>query len=48
MDNKPDLTAEQYHDLYCRAFAWLADICTQAEQAMQELEELQLQMGDKS
>ena len=48
MDKELDLTAEQYHDLYCRAFARLADICAQAEQAMQELEELQLQMGDKS
>ena len=42
------LTAEQYHELYCKAFARLADIAEQAEQAMQELEELMLQMGDKS
>ena len=48
MDAEKDLTAEQYHQLYCRAFARLEDICQQAEQAMQELEELQLQMGDKS
>ncbi len=47
MDKELDLTAEQYHKLYCRAFARLEDICRQAEQAMQELEELQLQMGDK-
>ena len=47
MDDKLDLTAEQYHQLYCRAFARLEDLCRQAEQAMQELEELQLQMGDQ-
>jgi len=47
MDKELDLTAEQYHKLYCRAFARLEDICRQAEQAMQELEELQLEMGDK-
>lgn len=41
------LTAEQYHKLYCRAFARLEDIACQAEQAMQELEELQLSMGDE-
>lgn len=42
------LTAEQYHKLYCRAFARLEDIARQAEQAMLELEELQLAMGDQS
>ncbi len=47
MDKELDLTAEQYHKLYCRAFARLEDVCRQAEQAMQELEELQLAMGDK-
>ena len=47
MDKENELTAEQYHQLYCRAFARLEDICCQAEQAMQELEELQLSMGDK-
>ena len=46
MDAEKDLTAEQYHQLYRRAFARLEDICRQAEQAMQELEELQLAMGD--
>lgn len=40
------LTAQQYHQLYCRAFARLEDIARIAEQAMQELEELQLTMGD--
>ena len=48
MNEEKELTAEQYHQLYCRAFARLEDICRQAEQAMQELEELQLTMGDKS
>lgn len=47
MEEEKRLTAEQYHQLYCRAFARLEDICRQAEQAMQELEELQLTMGDK-
>lgn len=40
------LTPEQYHALYLRAFARLEDISRQAEQAMGELEELQLSMGD--
>lgn len=40
------LTAEQYNQLYCRAFARLDDIARQAEEAMRELEELQLSMGD--
>ncbi len=40
------LTAEQYHQLYLRAFARLEDIARMAEEAMQELEELQLRMGD--
>lgn len=48
MDEELELTEEQYHELYCHAFGRLEDICRQAEQAMQELEELQLQMGDKS
>ena len=41
------LTAEQYHELYTKAFAKLADISQQAEEAMRELEELQLTMGDE-
>ncbi len=41
-----DLTAEQYHALYLRAFARLEDLARQAEQAMEELEELQLSMGE--
>lgn len=40
------LTAEQYHTLYLRAFSRLEDISRQAEQAMRELEELQLCKGD--
>ncbi|MBO5339932.1 MAG: hypothetical protein J6A62_02925 [Oscillospiraceae bacterium] len=48
MNEDMELTAEQYYQLYCRAFARLEDICRQAEQAMQELEELQLAMGDKT
>lgn len=40
------LTAEQYHALYIRAFSRLEDIARQTEQAMQELEELQLEMGE--
>ena len=42
------LTAEEYHKLYVRAFARLADIAEQAEEALLELEELMLQMGDKT
>ena len=42
------LTAEQYNHLYCLAFARLDDIARQAEQAMRELEELQLAMGDRT
>ncbi|MEY8402206.1 hypothetical protein AALA54_02535 [Oscillospiraceae bacterium 44-34] len=44
--NEKMLTAEQYHVLYLRAFARLEDISRQAERAMEELEELQLRMGD--
>lgn len=40
------LTTEQYHTLYIRAFSRLEDIARQTEQAMQELEELQLEMGE--
>lgn len=40
------LTAAQYNELYCRAFARLDDIARQAERAMKELEELQLAMAD--
>lgn len=46
-DRERTLTAEQYHTLYTKAFAKLADISSQAERAMRELEELQLTMGDK-
>lgn len=41
------LTAEQYSELYRRTFAKLADISELAEQAMRDLEELQLTMGDE-
>lgn len=41
------LTAEQYNELYCKAFARLDDVVRLAERAMQELEELQLAMGDR-
>lgn len=48
MENKENmLTAEQYNTLYCKAFAQLESIAQLAEQAMQELEELQLSMGDE-
>ena len=40
------LTAEQYNELYCRAFARLDDVVRLAERAMAELEELQLSMGE--
>ena len=42
-----DLTSEQYHQLYTKAFAKLADISQLAEQAMKDLEELHPDMGDK-
>lgn len=41
------LTAEQYAQLYRRAFGKLADVSELAERAMRDLEELQLSMGDK-
>ena len=41
------LTAQQYNQLYCRAFARLDEIATLAERAMQELEELQLSMAEE-
>lgn len=48
MENKEkNLTTEQYHELYRRTFAKLADISELAEQAMRDLEELQLTMGDE-
>ena len=46
-NSKNNLSIKQYHELYVKAFARLADISLQAEAAMQELEELQLVMGDK-
>ncbi len=47
MDPQYMLTAEQYYELYTKAFVKLADISALADQAMQELEELQLKMGDE-
>lgn len=46
-NNEKTLTAEQYAELYRRAFGKLADISDLAEKAMRDLEELQLTMGDK-
>lgn len=47
MENKENvLTTEQYHALYLRAFSRLEDISRQTEQAMLELEELQMSLGD--
>ena len=47
MENETSkFTAEQYYALDLRAFSRLEDISRQAEQAMRELEELQLCMGD--
>lgn len=47
MENRDGmLTAEQYNELYCKAFARLDDVVRLAVQAMQELEELQLAMGE--
>lgn len=47
MKNKETmLTTEQYAELYRRAFGKLADLSDLAERAMQDLEELQLSMGD--
>lgn len=45
--NTKSPTAEQYHILYLRAFSRLEDLSHQAEQAILELKELQLTMGDK-
>ncbi len=46
-NSKNNLSLEQYRELYTKAFAKLADISQQAEEAMQALEELQLVMGDQ-
>ena len=45
-ENDGMLTAQQYQELYCKAFTRLDDVVRLAERAMQELEELQLAMGD--
>jgi len=46
-DDKSKLTAEQYSELYRRAYIQLSDISALANQALHDLEELQLTMGDK-
>ena len=46
-ENPYMLTAKQYNELYCKAFARLAEISRMAERAMQDLEELQLSMADQ-
>lgn len=40
------LAARQYNELYCKAFARLDEISRMAEEAMKELEELQLSMAE--
>ena len=47
MEEKYMLTAEEYYKLYRKAFARLDELATLAENAMKELEELHLQMGDR-
>lgn len=47
-DQKYLLTAQQYNELYCKAFLHLDQISRMAEQAMRELEELQLTMAEES
>jgi len=42
------LSAEQYYKLYVKAFGRLEDISRLADETMQELEELQMKMGDES
>ena len=41
------LSAQQYYELYCKTFACLDTICVLAEEAMKELEELQLSMAEE-
>lgn len=47
-ENQMPLTAKQYNELYCKAFARLDEIGRMTERAMEELEELQLSMGDRA
>lgn len=47
-DHQYLLTAQQYNQLYCKAFAKLDDVVRLAEQAMGELEELQLSMAEQT
>ena len=46
-EEKYMLTAKEYYTLYCKAFSQLDKIATMAEKALQDLEELQLKMGDR-
>lgn len=46
-NSEKTLTAEQFAQLYRRAFGKLAGPSERAERAMLEPEELQLSMGDK-
>lgn len=41
------LAARQYNELYCKAFARLDEISRMAEQAMRDLEALQLSMAEE-
>ncbi len=41
------LSAQQYYELYCKTFACLDTMCSLAEDAMRELEELQLSMAEE-
>ena len=41
------LAAQQYNELYCKAFARLDEICRLAEETMKELEALQLSMAEE-
>ena len=47
-ENQMPLTAKQYNELYCKAFARLDEIGRMAERAMEELEEPRLSMGDRA
>ena len=46
--NKKILQAQEYNTLYCKAFAHLDELCSLAERAMSELEELQLSMAEEA
>ena len=46
-EEKYMLTAKEYYTLYCKAFSQLDKLATQAEKALQDLEELHPKMGDR-